>query len=85
MNNTNLSGALKGLCRPCLGHLDKLSTNGCIINSQLGRKKWFRCNYADISKHFKVKIIELVREGLEKDGMMKHKDLSSARTFSNTQ
>lgn len=27
---TNLSGDLNGLWRPCLGHLDKLSTKGCI-------------------------------------------------------
>jgi hypothetical protein len=28
MSKTNLSGSLKGLCRPCFGHLDKLSING---------------------------------------------------------
>lgn len=26
--SNNLSGALNGLCKPCLGHWDKLSTNG---------------------------------------------------------
>jgi hypothetical protein len=28
MRNANLSGSLNGLCRPCFGHLDKLSING---------------------------------------------------------
>lgn len=37
LGSTNLSGSLKGLCRPCLGHLDKLSTNGCISNHQMGK------------------------------------------------
>ena len=51
ISNTNLSGALKGLCRPCLGHLDKLSTNGCIKQSQLGKN--LDAKYAKISKHVK--------------------------------
>ena len=51
ISNTNLSGALKGLCRPCLGHLDKLSTNGCITQSQLGKN--LDAKYAKISKHVK--------------------------------
>lgn len=25
------------MCRPCLGHLDKLSTNGCKCNSAVGK------------------------------------------------
>ena len=33
------------------------------------------------ANHFKDKIIELVREGKWKDGMMKHKDLSSASMY----
>lgn len=31
MSTINLSGALNGLCKPCLGHCAKLSTKGCKI------------------------------------------------------
>lgn len=52
--NTNLSGDLNGLWRPCLGQLDKLSTKGC--NSSPTVKK--NSVKVQIQSHNKLKYLK---------------------------